>query len=60
MQCDAKYELYDKDGNLVSVFYCTEEEGHDGPHVQLLQWEEQVHKSIMGLPPLHAADPVGG
>ena len=48
MQCNAKYEIYDKDGNLMVTFFCTEEEGHEGPHAQLLQWNEQEQKSIMG------------
>ena len=49
MQCKAKYEIYDKDGNLVGVFYCTDEAGHEGPHSQNLQWTEEVHKLKMGV-----------
>ena len=48
MQCDAKYELYDKDGNLIVTFFCTREKDHDGDHEQTLYWTEDIHESIMG------------
>ena len=48
MQCDAKYELYDRDKKLVVTIYCTKEHEHEGDHEQTLYWAENVHKSIMG------------
>ena len=48
MQCKAEYKLLDEDKNLVVIFYCSKEKGHDGFHEHILYWQDDKQESIIG------------